>query len=161
MTYRITGLSADPFIPLYGLSDADLARRGVQRQRVTACPGFPDRITMRDMPVGAYALLLNYEHLPVASPYRSSHAIFVLEGARETASVCDEVPEVMSRRTLSLRSYNVDGMMLDATLAEADGIDPAIRRLLDNPAASYLHAHNAIRGCYSGRIDRAQPGVRA
>ncbi len=155
MTYRITGLPADPFIPLYGLSDAQLARRGVQRQRVTACPGFPDRITMRDMPVGAYALLVNYEHLPVASPYHSSHAIFVQEGAQETWSGIGEVPEVMSRRTLSLRSFDEDGMMLDAALAEGEGIDPAIRRLLDNPAASYLHAHNAVRGCYSGRIDRA------
>ena len=155
MTYRITGLPAGPFIPLYGLSDAELARRGVQGQRVTACPGFPDRITMRDMPVGAYALLLNYEHLPVASPYRSGHAIFVQEGAQETWSGIGEVPEVMSRRTLSLRSFDEDGMMLDAALAEGEGIDPAIRRLLDNPAASFLHAHNAVRGCYSGRIDRA------
>lgn len=148
MTYRITGLSPEPFIPLYGLSDEALDRRGIERVTVSSCPGFPDRITMSDMPVGSTALLLNYEHLPVASPYRSRHAIFIMEGAMEAYSACNEVPKVMSRRTTSLRSFDGSGMMLDACLAKGGDIDPAIRRLLDNPAANYLHAHNVVRGCY-------------
>ena len=48
-----------------------------------ATPGYPDRIEMRDCVAGETVLLVNYEHLPVASPYRSAHAIFVREGARE------------------------------------------------------------------------------
>ena len=155
MTYRISGLRPDPFLSLYGLSDTDLAARGVIRLTADCTPGFPDRITMSEIPVGATALLLNHEHLAAASPYRSRHAIFVMEGAHEAWSGVDEIPEVMSQRILSLRSYSKDGMMIDACLAEGADLDPAIRRLLDNPDCDFLHAHNAIRGCYSGLIERS------
>ena len=47
------------------------------------------------------------------------------------------------------------GMMLDADLCDGAAVEPLIERLFDNPAVSYIHAHNAKRGCYSGRIDRA------
>ena len=46
-------------------------------------------------------------------------------------------------------------MMVDADLAEGREVEAAIRRLLGNPAASYIHAHYAKRGCYAARIDRA------
>ena len=42
-----------------------------------------------------------------------------------------------------------------AELAEGEQVEPIIRRLLENPAVAYIHAHNAKRRCYSGRIDRA------
>jgi hypothetical protein len=40
-------------------------------------------------------------------------------------------------------------------LASGREVEPAIERLLENPAASYIHAHYAKRGCYAARIDRA------
>src|ERR1035441_464505 len=48
MSFRITGLSPEPFQHLYGLSDQELARHGVKRYIADKCPGFPDRIEMRD-----------------------------------------------------------------------------------------------------------------
>lgn len=155
MTYRISGLSPQPFLGLYGLSDTDLAARGVIRLTADCAPGYPDRITMREMPLGATALLLNHEHLPAASPYRSRHAIFVMEGAQEAWCGVDEIPEVMSKRTLSLRSYSKDGMMIEACLVEGADLDLAIKRLLNNPDCDFVHAHNAVRGCYSGLIERS------
>jgi hypothetical protein len=44
MSYRITGLSAEPFRHLYGLSDQELALHGVKRYIADKRPGFPDRI---------------------------------------------------------------------------------------------------------------------
>jgi len=61
----------------------------------------------------------------------------------------------MRVRLLSLRAYDAADMMIDADIAEGEDVELLIARLLSNPAASYLHAHNARRGCYSGRIDRA------
>ena len=61
----------------------------------------------------------------------------------------------MKIRPLSLRAFDAEHMMIDADLAEGDGIVPLIDRLLANPAVAYIHAHYAKRGCYSGRIDRA------
>jgi hypothetical protein len=102
------------------------------------------------MDLGETALLLNFEHQPANGPYRSRHAIFVREGATQSALFVDEVPEVLSQRTVSLRAFNDKGEMLDADLAEGAGIDPTIRRLLGNPDVSYLHAHNAKRGVLCG-----------
>ena len=60
MAYRITGLAVEAFLPLYGLSDAALAERGVQRMVVDAQPGFPDRVELCDVAVGERVLLLNW-----------------------------------------------------------------------------------------------------
>jgi hypothetical protein len=61
----------------------------------------------------------------------------------------------MRVRLLSLRAYDAEGMMLDADVVEGDKIEPLIAKMFANPDTSYIHAHNAKRGCYSGRIDRA------
>jgi hypothetical protein len=154
MSFRITGLSAQPFRPLYGLSDEELARRGVKRYIADHKPGYPDRIEMRDADIGEPLLLLNHVCQPAATPYRASHAIFVREGAEHTYDRIDEVPQVMRTRLLSLRAYDDAGMMVDADVVEGRDIEVLIRRLLEQEQVAYVHAHNARRGCYAGRIDR-------
>ncbi len=154
MNFRITGLSAEPFIPLFGLSDAALAEPGVRRCRADTNPGFPDRIELRDAAPGETLLLLNYLHQPADGPYRASHAIFVREGAVTAYDRVGEVPEVLRVRPISLRAFDRDHLMVDADLAEGDGVEALIRRYLDNPAVAYLHAHYARRGCYAARITR-------
>jgi hypothetical protein len=67
----------------------------------------------------------------------------------------DEVPEVMRTRLLSLRAYDAEGMMLDADVVDGKEIESVIARFFATPHVAYIHAHNAKRGCYSGRIDRA------
>lgn len=155
MDFRITGLSPAPFRPLFGLSDEELARHGVKRYVADKKPGFPDRVEMREAETGETLLLLNHECQPGDSPYRARHAIFVREGASETYDRVNSVPEVMRARLLSLRAYDADAMMLDADVIEGAEIESVISRLFGNPAVAYIHVHNAKRGCYSGRIDRA------
>lgn len=155
MAFRITGLSPAPFQHLFGLSDTELAAHKVKRYVADATPGFPCRIEMRDAAPGETVLLLNHTCQPADTPYRAAHAIFVREGATETFDRVDEVPEVMRIRLLSLRAYDAAGMMLDADVAEGADIEPLIARLFANPDVRYIHVHNAKRGCYSGRIDRA------
>ncbi|WP_319532760.1 DUF1203 domain-containing protein [uncultured Cohaesibacter sp.] len=154
MTYRIKGLDPSPFQKYFGLSDSELADHGVVRYTVDTFPGFPDRIEMRDIEIGGTALLLNFEHMPVASPYRSRHAIFVREGAEVAYSQDNIVPEVMKRRQIALRGYDHRGFILDADIAEGDEIEPLILRLFQNKNIEYIQAHNAKRGCYSGLIER-------
>ncbi len=153
--FRIQGLSPEPFIPLYGLTDAELAARGALRYAVDKTPGFPDRIEMRDAKPGETVLLVNHVCQPADTPYRATHAIFVREGATEPFDEVGVVPEVFRPRLLSLRAYDNSGMMLDADIAEGANIEGLIARLLDNPAVAYVHAHNAKRGCYAGLITRA------
>ncbi len=155
MSFRITGLSAEPFFHLYGLSPDDLARHGAKRYVADESPGFPDRIEMRDAARGETLLLINHVCQPANTPYRASHAIFVREGAEQRYDRIDDVPDVMRRRMLSLRAFDADGMMLDADLVDGQAIEAIIHRFFANPQVDYIHAHYAKRGCYSGRIDRA------
>src|SRR6266516_3433461 len=101
MAYRITGLDPAPYRPLFGLSDEELATRGIVRMTVTD-PTFPCRVSLTDREIGESVLLLNHVSHDVANPYRAAHAIFVTEGANEAAEYVDEVPPVFER-VLSLR----------------------------------------------------------
>ena len=153
MNFTVSGLSPEPFVPLYGLDDAALAERRARRVVVDG-PGFPERIEMRDAEPGETMLLVNFEHQSAYTPYRSSHAIYVREGATETWSG-DHLPEVMRKRLLSLRGFSADGSMVDADVVEGRDAEPVIERLFADPAVAYIHAHYAKPGCYAARIDRA------
>ena len=155
MHFRISGLSPLPFQHLYGLPEAELKQLGVIRYLVDAKPGFPDRITMEDAEPGQTVLLLNHVCQSADTPYRASHAIFIREGATQAYDAIDQVPDSLRIRLLSLRAYDDQGMMLDADVVEGMAVETVIARLFDNPAVRYLHVHNARRGCYAGRIDRA------
>jgi hypothetical protein len=153
MSFRTLGLPAAPFRPLFGLSDEALARRGARRVVADAAPGFPDRISLRDAEPGERLILLNYVHQDADTPYRASHAIFVAEGAEETYDRIDTIPAALLIRPLSLRAFDAAGEMVDADLAQGDGLEETIRRLLAGPDVAYLHAHFARRGCYAARIE--------
>lgn len=154
MAFRISGLDPAPFVHLYGKSDAELAALGAVRYRVDQPVGFPDRVELRDAAPGETVLLINYTHQPADTPYRASHAIFVREGALASRETHDEVPDVLTRRTLSLRAFDARHMIVAAELASGAGIAPAIVALLAEPAVAYIHAHYAKPGCYAARIDR-------
>jgi hypothetical protein len=155
VSFRIRGLDPDQFSYLNGLSDTELAALGARRCVVDAKPGFPDRIEVRDLEVGETAILLNFEHLPVDTPYRSRHAIFVREGVSQACDVLNEIPDVLRIRTISLRAFSEAGEMIDADLAEGRDLPPLIERFLANPETAYLHAHYAKRGCYAALVTRA------
>jgi len=152
MTYKIMGLDPAPYKPLFELSDDELAERGIVRMTVSAQPGFPCRVSLEDRGICEQVMLLNYVSHDVANPYRASHAIFVADA--EQAEFVDEVPLVFEARVLSLRGFDRDGMMADAVLAQPGEADAAIRALFDNPEIESLHAHNAVRGCFSAKIER-------
>jgi hypothetical protein len=154
MPFRVSGVSAEPFRHLYGLTDAELLARGARRYLADETPGFPDRIELRDLAVGETALLVNYTHQAADTPYRASHAIFVREGAEQTCSVIDEIPAVLQGRTLSLRAFDADHMMVDATLVDGRQARETIEGLLSNDSVAYIQAHYALRGCYAARIER-------
>lgn len=154
MHFRVTGLSPDPFRPLFGLSETELRAHNAIRMTVEECPAYPDRITLREVPVGETVLLVNHVSMPEPTPYRASHAIFVWEGATERYDAIDAVPEVMRRRLLSLRGFDARGMMVEADVVEGAAIEPVIDRLFADLSIATIHVHFARRGCFAGRIDR-------
>jgi hypothetical protein len=154
MTYRITGLDAAPFKPLFELPDEELAARGIVRMTVDKKPKFPCRVSLTDRDIGESVLLLNHVSHDVANPYRATHAIFVAETEQEPGEYVDEVPPVFENRVLSLRGFDRDEMMADALLAQPGEADAGIRKLFANTDVETIHAHNAARGCFSAKIER-------
>lgn len=155
MNYEIQSLELEAFRHLCGLDEQSLARSGVQRATATESPGYPCRVTLEDAQMGESVLLLNYQHQPAATPYQSAHAIFVRENARASARFSDEIPDVLRIRKLSVRAFDASGMMVDADTCHGTDLEALIRRLFGNASADYLHVHNAARGCYLARVNRA------
>ena len=155
MSFRIVGLEPDQFQALFDMSETELAERHILRKVVDAKPGFPCRITLEDAEPGESVLLLKHEHQDAATPYRSSHAIFVRENARQRYDEVDRVPPALRSRTLSVRAFDAIGMMIDADVVDGTKLEALINRLFAEKNTAYLHVHNAKRGCFAARVERA------
>jgi len=156
MSFQVSGLPLAPFARFFGLSDAELAEQNIVRHTANATPGFPCRVSLRDAEVGETLLLLNYEHLGVATPYQSRYAIYVRESAEEAKVTVNEVPEVLRRRLLSLRAFDKHGMLLDADVVDGREVELVIERMFGSRDVDYIHVHNAKPGCFAARVDRAE-----
>src|SRR5262245_22077488 len=98
MSFRISGLPAERFAHLFSLSDAELAKKGAVRRTADArSPGYPCRVSLTDSQPGDELVLVNYEHHPVDSPYRTRFAIYVRKG-EQTYDAVGEVPEQLRLR---------------------------------------------------------------
>jgi hypothetical protein len=153
-SFRIVGLPRAPFEPLFALPDDALAARGVRRVVASARPGFPCRISLRDAEPGEELLLLPFEHQPANSPYRASGPIYVGVGASPRTLATGDVPEYVALRQISVRAYDEADMIVGAEVCAGASVGAEIERQFANPQVSYIHLHNAKRGCYSCRVER-------
>ena len=156
MNFQITGLDDGQFRHLFGQEAKVLDQYGVERMRVNGKPGYPCRVSLQDVEIGETVLLMNYEHQPALSPYRSSHAIFVQEGASQATLGKNEIPEMIRIRLLSVRAFDSAGMMVDADVVDGSQLEAAIDRMFSFEPVSYLHLHNAKRGCFLARAKRPE-----
>ncbi len=155
MSFQISALNIDQFSHLFGQDRDTLAKQGVQRIVVDNHPGYPCRISLRDAEVGEEVLLMNYEHQPMPTPFRSSHAIFVRESASQAIPNSNEIPKMFRHRLLSVRAFDKSGMMIDADVIDGERLESLIERMLENKSADYLHIHNAKLGCYAALVERS------
>ena len=155
MSFTVSGLPIEIFTPLFGLGDEALAEHHAVRVVAGDTGRYPCRITLEDAPAGESLLLINYQHQGAATPYRSNYAIYIREAAQATQRLEGELPPVLRGRPIAVRAFDEVGMLLGAELALQDDLEAVIARQFANPAAAYLHAHNAAHGCFAARIDRA------
>jgi uncharacterized protein DUF1203 len=155
MSFRIAGLDPREFSQLASMSDTELAKHRARREVASTKPGYPCRITLDDAEVGEEVILANYEHLPVDSPYRASHAIFFRTAAKEPFDKIGVVPPALLKRLISLRAFDSEGLMVSGEVLEGWLLPPYIEKQFHDERVAYLHAHFAKRGCFAARIDRA------
>ena len=158
MTFQIRALPYAPFARHFAMSDDELARHEAQRQIVCESPGTPCRVSLEDVAVGETVLLINHEHQPAASPYRSRHAVFVRHGAVEAHPEPGAVPDVLARRLLSVRVFDSAAMMVDADVVDGATLANWLEAAFENPATDSVHIHYAKPGCFAARATRAGKG---
>lgn len=158
MNYVVRGLDPQPFVHLFGQLDEALEIQGVFRFRAEAGSDLPDRVELRDLEPGETALLVNHVHQPANTPYRASHAIFVLENAVNPAIYENIMPPALQTRLLSLRAFDEAHMMVDGDVVDGSAnawiANGVVARMFANPVISYIHAHYARRGCFAAVIER-------
>jgi Protein of unknown function (DUF1203) len=155
MSYRITGLSRDQFADYFEMDDAELAKHHAVRVTAGADKGWPCRISLEDAKAGEQLILLNHVSHQVATPFRSSYAIYVRENAERSADYVDQTPPVFEGRSMAFRAFDADGMLRNAALALPGQADAKIRELFESADIAYIHAHNAAHGCFSAKVERA------
>jgi hypothetical protein len=153
-SFRLVGLPPDRFAPLFALAPDELAARGVRRVTATTKPGFPCRVSLVDAEPGDELLLLPFEHQPQNSPYRASGPIYVRAGARRWVLDVGEIPDYVRLRQISLRAYDGEHMIVAAEVCAGDAVGAELERQFADPRVSYVHLHNAKRGCFSCLAER-------
>lgn len=154
MNYRISGLDPDPFTGYRHKTEQELTHLQARRVVADGEDSYPCRISLMDAKVGDTLILLNFEHLPLDSPYRSRHAIYINEASTTRGVFENAVPAQQQRRLLSVRGFDAAGMIVDAEVVEGIALEEEIARQFSNAEIQFLHVHNARRGCYAARVDR-------
>lgn len=153
--FRLVGLAPEPFAPFFALTDEQLAERGIHRVVADRKPGFPCRISLVDAEIGEQLLLLPYCHQPANSPYQASGPIFIRSGARRRVADPSEVPPYVTGRLMSVRAYDQRDFIVDAEVCAGADVAKTIRRMFEDAQVRFIHLHNAKRGCFSCRVERA------
>jgi hypothetical protein len=153
--FQLTGLPHEQFEPLFDLLDAQLAELGVVRVIADEKPGYPCRVGLVDAEVGETLLLLPYVHQPARSPYKASGPIYVRKGAKRRTLAVGEIPTYVSDRLISVRAYDAAHIMIGAEVRDGSQVASDIERQFGNPLVSYIHLHNARRGCFACLVNRA------
>ena len=156
-SFQLVGLPAEHFASLAVLSAEELSQRGARRVIADSKPGYPCRVGLVDAEVGEELFLLPYEHQPAHSPYKASGPIYVRLGAVQQTLPVDEISDYVCLRSISVRAYDDEDMMIGAEVCEGKLVAEEIERQFTNPAVHYIHLHNAKRGCFSCLVRRSQP----
>ncbi len=140
--------------PISADAAAALRVRGGPVYIADSMPGYPCRQCLTDASIGDELILVSHDPFQGTSPYRSSSPIFL---HREPCgpSASDDLPLQLTRRRLSVRSFDNDEMMIDAHVVQGSELDVTLRDLFSNDAAERVHIHNADRGCWAATAVRS------
>ncbi len=152
--FIISGLDPIDFESYFSMDASELEKLGFHTCIVDTYPGYPCRVSLEDAKIGEEVLLMTFEHHPSDSPYRASGPIFVKKNANPANLNINEVPKMLVHRSLSLRAYDEQGMMVDASILTGTELKRSLFRMFENPKVFYIHVHNAGPGCYNCVVRR-------
>lgn len=153
-SFIIKGIPLQEISHLFELDEETLNSIGAQLLTVYEKPGFPCRVSLVDAEIGERVLAMNFEHHNVNSFYKASDPVFIRMHAKENQLAPNEIPLMLIHRTLSLRIYDKNAMMIAAQITIGTELKEAIQQIFSNKEASYIQVHNAGPGCYNCQINR-------
>ena len=141
-------------VPISAEVAADFRGRGGAVYVADMRPGYPCRQCLRDAEVGEELILVSHDPFSLDSPYRSASPIFLHRHDCGEPEAGPGLPEQLTRRRLSVRSFDVDEMMIDAAVIDGADLGSTIERFFAAEASTHLHVHNAERGCWATAVAR-------
>ncbi|MFZ5962110.1 DUF1203 domain-containing protein [Thalassococcus sp. BH17M4-6] len=156
MTFQIHALPQAPFAELFTLDDEALRQRNAVRVTADAATGFPCRVSLQEAEEGDTLVLCNFRHLDAPSPYAASHAVYVLQNAVQARLAPGAVPDVLSRRFLSVRGFDAARMMIAGDVVPGAELAQRLERMLADPLVELVQIHSAQRGCYLAAAAREE-----
>jgi len=154
MNFKLKSLQDTEFSNLFDLVNLELEKIGAVRMTVDEFPGFPCRVSLQDAEIGEEVILLPYQHHKTHSPYQANGPIFVRKIAKTANLEANEIPKMFNHRLLSLRGFDKNGIMKDASVTEGQNLKEQIVQIFENDDINYIHIHNAKPGCYNCVVER-------
>jgi hypothetical protein len=152
--FQIKALPYHQFAHLFLVNEVELKNIGAIKMIADAFPGFPCRVSLQDANIGEEVILLPFQHHKTTSPYQAKGPIFIRKDVSEATLAINEIPTMLLHRLLSLRCYNKDGIMINATVIEGKIVSETLYELFTNKEIAYVHIHNAKPGCYNCMVKR-------
>jgi hypothetical protein len=152
--FKLKSLADSEFADIFELDNLELEKIGAIRITVDQFPGFPCRVSLQDAEIGEEVILLSYQHHKTSSPYRADGPIFVRKMAKTATLKTNEIPKMFNHRLLSLRGFDKNGIMKDASVIEGQKLREQIIQTFENEDISYIHIHNAKPGCFNCVVER-------
>jgi hypothetical protein len=154
MNFKLKSLQDTEFSNLFNLNNEALFKMGAVRMTVDKFPGFPCRVSLQDAEIGEEVIMLPYQHHKTTSPYQASGPIYVRKVAKTANLSINEIPKMFNHRLLSVRGYDKNGIMREASVVEGLSIREQIILTFNNENIDYIHIHNARPGCYNCTVER-------
>lgn len=153
--FIIKPIEKSMFSEYFNLNDQQLEKFSAKWLIADSKPGFPCRVSLKEAEIGERVLLIPYKYHDVNSPYKASGPIFIREDAVEAKLNINEIPEILTKRLLSVRAYSEDSIMIHAKTTLGSGLEKIIYNQLTDANVKYLQVHNANPGCFNCTVYRA------
>jgi len=153
--FKFNALNSESFSKYFDMSSADLKLLGAYTFTAEKSACYPCRVSLVDAKVGETVLAIAYEHHSASGPYRSSGPVFVRKNAKTVALGKNTIPGMLAFRTLSVRGYNTESLMIEADTIAGEELEATLADQFTNDSVEYIHIHNAGPGCFNCSVTRA------
>ena len=154
MSFQIHALPETLFSQYFEYDKHKLNLSNAHLEIVTENHSIPCRVSLSYAKVGEIVLLVNYQHQPKNTPYKSTHAIFVRKDVRQANLVVNEVPNILTTSVLSIRGFDCRHFIKQAVVIEGLKLAETLETIFDCAEISYIHIHFAGAGCFTAKATR-------